>query len=165
MPFSRLRRSKARVFPNVAESEDELLPTLEQLGIGFVPFSPLGRGFLGGGLNEHTKFDSGNDNRAALPRFTAEAMKANRVLVDLLDEFGRRKGATSSQVALAWVLAQRPWIVPIPGTTKLNHLEEIIRATDLGFTSEELRDLRRAVSEIKVQGDRYPADQAKIVGR
>jgi aryl-alcohol dehydrogenase-like predicted oxidoreductase len=147
------------------QPEDELLPTLEELGIGFVPYSPLGRGFLGGALNEHTKFDGGNDNRAALPRFTAEAMKANRVLVDLLAGFGRRKGMTSSQVALGWVLAQRPWIVPIPGTTKQNHLEEIIGATELEFTPDELRELRRAVSEINVQGDRYPADQAKLVGR
>lgn len=146
------------------QPEDELLPTLEELGIGFVPYSPLGRGFLGGALNENTKFDRGNDNRADLPRFTAEAMKANRVLVDLLDAVGRRKGMTSSQVALAWVLAQKPWIVPIPGTTKLSHLEEIIRATDLGFAPDELRDLQRAISEFKVQGNRYPADQAKLVG-
>ncbi len=147
------------------QPEDELFPTLEELGIGFVAYSPLGRGFLGGGLNERTKFDHSNDNRAALPRFTSAAMKANRVLVDLLEEFGRRKGATSSQVALAWALAQKPWIVPIPGTTKLHHLDDIIGATDLVFTPEEMGDLQRAVSAIEVQGDRYPAAQAQMVGR
>ncbi len=103
--------------------EAEVLPTLEELGIGFVPYSPLGRGYLAGGLNEHTKFDSRTDNRATLPRFTPKALKANRVLVDLLIEFGEQKGATSGQVALAWLLAQKPWIVPIPGTTKLAHLK------------------------------------------
>jgi len=147
------------------QPEDELFPTLEELGIGFVAYSPLGRGFLGGGLNEQTKFDHANDNRATLPRFTAEAMKANRVLVDLLEEFGRRKSATSSQVALAWVLAQKPWIVPIPGTTKLHHLDDLIGATALTFTPEEMGDLQRALSAIKVQGDRYPAAQAQMVGR
>jgi len=121
------------------QPEEEVLPTLEKLGIGFVPYSPLGRGFLAGALNEHTKFDSRNDNRATLPRFTAEAMKANRVLVELLNEFGQRKGATSSQVAFAWLLAQKPWIVPIPGTTKLERLEENLRSVDLEFTLEEAR--------------------------
>jgi aryl-alcohol dehydrogenase-like predicted oxidoreductase len=116
-------------------------------------------------LNADTKFDSGNDNRATLPRFTVEAMKANRVLVDLLDEIGRRKAATSSQIALAWVLAQKPWIVPIPGTTKLERLEENLRSIDVEFTPEEWRDLNHAVSKIKLQGDRYPTDQEKLVGR
>jgi len=110
-------------------------------------------------LNEQTKFDSRNDNRATLPRFTAEAMKTNRVLVDLLNEFGQRKGATVSQVALAWVLSQKPWIVPIPGTTKLERLEENLRSADLEFTPEEWCDLNQAVSKIKLQGDRYPTDQ------
>jgi aryl-alcohol dehydrogenase-like predicted oxidoreductase len=146
------------------QPEEEVLPTLEKLGIGFVPYSPLGRGYLAGALNEHTKFDSRNDNRATLPRFTAEAMKANRVLVDLLNEFGQRKGATSSQVAFAWLLAQKPWIVPIPGTTKLERLEENLRSVDLEFTPEEWRDLNHAVSKIKLQGDRYPTDQEKQVG-
>ena len=141
------------------QPEEEVLPTLEKLGIGFVPYSPLGRGFLAGALNEQTKFDSRNDNRATLPRFTAEAMKTNRVLVDLLNEFGQRKGATVSQVALAWVLSQKPWIVPIPGTTKLERLEENLRSVDLEFTSEEWCDLNQAVSKIKLQGDRYPTDQ------
>ena len=146
------------------QPEEEVLPTLEKLGIGFVPYSPLGRGYLTGALNEHTKFESSNDNRATLPRFTAEAMKANRVLVDLLNAFGQRKGATPAQVAFAWLLAQKPWIVPIPGTTKLERLEENLRSVDLEFTPEEWRDLNHAVSKIKVQGDRYPTDQEKQVG-
>jgi len=146
------------------QPEEEVLPTLEELGIGFVPYSPLGRGYLTGALNENTKFDSSNDNRATLPRFTTEAMKTNRVLVDLLNEFAQGKGATVSQVALAWVLSQKPWIVPIPGTTKLERLEENLRSVDLEFTPEEWRDLNHAVSKIKVQGDRYPTDQEKQVG-
>jgi aryl-alcohol dehydrogenase-like predicted oxidoreductase len=141
------------------EPEAEILPALEELGIGFVPYSPLGRGYLTGALNEHTRFEGSNDNRAALPRFTPEAMKANQVLVDLLHEFGRRKSATPSQIALAWVLAQKPWIVPIPGTTKLARLEENLKSADLEFTAEELRDLNLAVSKIKLQGDRYPTDR------
>jgi aryl-alcohol dehydrogenase-like predicted oxidoreductase len=146
------------------ETEAEILPTLEELGIGFVPYSPLGRGYLSGTLNEHTKFDGSNDNRAELPRFTAEAMKANQVLVDLLNEFAQRRRATPSQIALAWVLAQKPWIVPIPGTTKLARLEENLKAADVEFTPEELRDLNRAVSKIKLEGDRYPAAHQKLVG-
>ena len=146
-------------------TEREVLPTLEELGIGFVPYSPLGRGYLTGVLNEQTKFDNRNDNRATLPRFTAEAMKANRVLVDLLEEFGQRKGATASQVAFAWLLAQKPWIVPIPGTTKLERLEENLRSIDLAFTPEEWRDFNHAVSKIELQGDRYPTEEAKRVGR
>jgi aryl-alcohol dehydrogenase-like predicted oxidoreductase len=132
---------------------------------GFVAYSPLGRGFLSGTLNEHTKFEGVNDNRASLPRFTAEAMKANRVLVDLLNEFGLRKGATTSQIALAWVLAQKPCIVPIPGTTKSARLEENLKSGGLEFTPAELRDLDRAVSKIELQGDRYSADQQKQVGK
>jgi aryl-alcohol dehydrogenase-like predicted oxidoreductase len=146
------------------QPEDEILPTLEKLGIGFVPYSPLGRGFLAGALDEHTKFDSRNDNRATLPRFTAEAMKVNRVLVDLLNEFAQRNGATVSQVALAWVLARKPWIVPIPGTTKLERLEENLRSVQFEFTPEEWRELNHAVSKIKLQGDRYPTDEEKRVG-
>jgi aryl-alcohol dehydrogenase-like predicted oxidoreductase len=146
------------------QPEEEVLPALEKLGIGFVPYSPLGRGYLSGTLNADTKFDSGNDNRATLPRFTAEAMKANRILVDLLDEIGERKAATSSQIALAWVLAQKPWIVPIPGTTKPERLEENLKSVDVEFTPEEWRDLNHAVSKIKLQGDRYPTDQEKLVG-
>ena len=135
------------------------MPTLEELGIGFVPYSPLGRGYLSGTLNEHTKFDASNDNRATLPRFAAEAMKANQVLVELLRKLGQRIRATTSQIALAWVLAQKPWIVPIPGTTKLERLEENLGSVDLEFTSEEWCDLNRAISNMKLQGDRYPSDQ------
>jgi aryl-alcohol dehydrogenase-like predicted oxidoreductase len=116
-------------------------------------------------LNEHTKFVGSNDNRADLPRFTAEAMKANRVLLDLLNEYGRRKRATTSQIALAWVLAKKPWIVPIPGTTKLARLEENLKSAEVDFTLEELCDLNRAVSKIKLQGDRYPSEQQKQVGK
>jgi aryl-alcohol dehydrogenase-like predicted oxidoreductase len=139
----------------------EVLPVLEELGIGFVPYSPLGRGYLSGSLNEHTKFDGSNDNRATLPRFTPEALQANRVLVDLLEEFGQRKGATPAQVALAWLLAQKPWIVPIPGTTKLERLNENLAAVDLTFGAQELSALDLAASKIQVQGDRYPTEQQK----
>jgi aryl-alcohol dehydrogenase-like predicted oxidoreductase len=145
------------------EPEAGILPTFEELGIGFVPYSPLGRGFLSGTIKEHTKFDGGNDNRATLPRFTAEAMKANQVLVDLLNEFARRKQATTSQIALAWVLTRKPWIVPIPGTTKAARLEENLKSAELKLTPEESRDLDLAVSKIKLQGDRYPTDQQKLV--
>jgi aryl-alcohol dehydrogenase-like predicted oxidoreductase len=143
--------------PMWSQPRTEILPVLEELGIGFVPYSPMGRGYLTGDLNEHTKFDGGNDNRASLPRFTAQAMKANQVLVDLLDEFGRRKAATSAQVSLAWLLAQKPWIVPIPGTTKLEHLKENIAALRLRFSPEEQSELELAISKIQLQGDRYPA--------
>ena len=144
--------------------EEEVLPTLEELGIGFVPYSPLGRGYLAGALNEQTKFDGRNDNRATLPRFTADAMKANQVLIDLINEFGHRKGVAVSQVALAWVLAQKPWMVPIPGTTKLERLEENLRSVDFEFTPEEWHHFNQAVSKIKIQGDRYPAEEEKRVG-
>jgi aryl-alcohol dehydrogenase-like predicted oxidoreductase len=147
------------------QPEEAVLPMLERLGIGFVPYSPLGRGYLSGALNEDTKFDSRNDNRATLPRFTAEAMRANQVLVDLLNEFAHRRGAAVSQVALAWVLAQKPWIVPIPGTTKPERLEENLRSADLELTSEEWRDFDHALSTIKLQGDRYPTEEEKRVGR
>jgi len=147
------------------EPEAEILPTLEELGIGFVAYSPLGRGYLSGTLNEHTKFEGSNDNRADLPRFTVEAMKANQILVDLLIEFGQRKVATTSQIALAWVLAQKPWVVPIPGTTKVARMEENLKSAELEFTPEERRDLDLAVSKIKLQGDRYSTDQQKQVGK
>jgi aryl-alcohol dehydrogenase-like predicted oxidoreductase len=147
------------------DPEGEILRVLEELGIGFVPFSPLGRGYLSGSLNEHTKFDGSNDNRAGLPRFTAEAMKANQGLVDLLAEFAQRKGATTSQIALAWVLAQKPWIVPIPGTTKRARLEENLQSAALQFTPAELGDLDRAVANIKIHGDRYTPEQQKLVGK
>jgi aryl-alcohol dehydrogenase-like predicted oxidoreductase len=142
----------------------EILPVLDELGIGFVPYSPLGRGYLSGSFNESTKFDGTNDNRASLPRFTPEAMQANRAMVELLEEFGRRKGARPAQVALAWLLAQKPWIVPIPGTTKLERLQENVGSVDLTFSVQELDELDLAASEIQLQGDRYPAEQQKQVG-
>ena len=135
--------------------EDEILPVCEELGIGFVPYSPLGRGYLTGTMNEQTKFIAANDNRAALPRFTPEAMKANKGIVDVLDEFGHARGLTSLQVALAWLLAKKLWIVPIPGTTELAHLKEYLDAANFQFTSDELRTLDSTVSKIKIQGDRY----------
>ena len=146
------------------EPEREILPTLEELGIGFVPFSPLGKGFLTGAIDENTKFDS-TDFRNVVPRFTPEARKANQAVVDLLGQIAARKRATSAQVALAWLLAQKPWIVPIPGTTKLHRLEENIGAAALELTSEELRDVDRAVSKIAVQGARYPEHLQRLVGR
>ncbi|MGH9880693.1 MAG: aldo/keto reductase [Pyrinomonadaceae bacterium] len=135
--------------------EDEVLPTLEELGIGFVPYSPLGRGFLTGKMNENTTFDS-SDFRNMLPRFTPEARKANQALVDLLGEVAKRKKATPAQITLAWLLAQKPWIVPIPGTTKLKRLEENIGAASIELTQDDLREIDNAASKITVQGARYP---------
>lgn len=146
------------------EQEKEVFPVLAELGIGFVPYSPLNRGFLGGAINEYTRFDSGNDNRITLPRFTPEAIRANLALVEVLNAFGRTRGATSAQVALAWLMARNPWIVPIPGTTKLAHLEENLRAADLTLTPDELLGLESAVSAIRIVGDRYPAEQQRQVG-
>jgi aryl-alcohol dehydrogenase-like predicted oxidoreductase len=144
--------------------EAEVLPTLEELGIGFVPFSPLGRGFLTGKIGEETTFD-GDDIRASLPRFTPEARKANQALVDLLRAIGERKGATPAQLALAWLLAQKPWIVPIPGTTKRERLQENIGATEVELTSEDLAEIDRAASEIHVEGARYPEHLERLTGR
>ena len=144
--------------------EEEVLPTLEELGIGFVPFSPLGRGFLTGKMSENTAFDS-TDLRSTLPRFTPEARKANQTLVDLLGEIAERKKATPAQIALAWLLAQKPWIVPIPGTTKLHRLEENIGATAIELTSDDLREIENAASRIKVEGARYPEHLEKMAGR
>ena len=144
--------------------EKEVIPTLEELGIGFVPFSPLGKGFLTGAMNENTKLAS-NDFRSTLPRFTPEAMKVNQALVDLLGRIGERKGATTAQIALAWLLAQKPWIVPIPGTTKLNRLEENIGALAVELTAEDLREIDGAASKITVQGARYPEKLEKMTGR
>ena len=144
--------------------EAEVLPTLEELGIGFVPFSPLGRGFLTGKMDAHTTFDS-SDFRAALPRFTPQAREANQALVDLLRTIGDRKGATPAQIALAWLLAQQPWIVPIPGTTKLERLEENLGAAEVGLTSEDLAEIDRAASEIRVEGARYPEHLERMTGR
>jgi len=145
------------------EPEKEVFPVLEELGIGFVPYSPLNRGFLGGAVNEYTRFDSGNDNRNTLPRFEPDAIRANLAIVDVLNTFGRTRGATSAQVALAWVMAKKPWIVAIPGTTKLAHLDENLRAADMKFTPEELRELESAVSKIRIVGDRYPPEQQSQV--
>jgi aryl-alcohol dehydrogenase-like predicted oxidoreductase len=144
--------------------EKEVLPTLEELGIGFVPYSPLGKGFLTGKMDENTKLDS-SDFRNILPRFTPEAMRANRVLVDLLGSIGERKKATPAQIALAWLLAQKPWIVPIPGTTKLARLEENIGAVAIGLTSDDLREIESAASKITVQGARYPEHIERLTGR
>jgi len=144
--------------------EEEVIPTLEELGIGFVPFSPLGRGFLTGKMDESTTFDS-SDFRSTLPRFTPEALRANQSLVDLLGSIGKRKQATPAQIALAWLLAQKPWIVPIPGTTKLNRLDENIGAASIHLTPGELREIESAVSRIEVQGARYPEKMEQLTGR
>src|SRR5712691_11775201 len=143
--------------------EAEVLPTLEELGIGFVPFSPLGKGFLTGKINEHTTFDR-SDFRNIVPRFTPEARKANQALVDLLGEIAERKKATPAQIALAWLLAQKPWIVPIPGTTKLSRLEENIGAVAVELTSDDLREIESAASKITVQGARYPEELERRTG-
>jgi len=146
------------------EPEAELFPVLEELGIGFVPFSPLGRGFLTGKINEDTQFAK-NDFRNKLPRFTPDNRKANRALVDVLARFAQTKKATPAQVALAWLLAQKLWIVPIPGTTKLHRLEENLGAIDVELSADDLRELDRAASIIPVQGARYPEELQKLVGR
>ncbi len=143
--------------------EEELLPTLEELGIGFVAYSPLGRGFLTGKINENTTFDS-SDFRNRLPRFTAESRKANQSLVGLLGRFAQQKAATPAQIALAWLLAQKPWIVPIPGTTKLHRLEENIGAAAVELTPDDLRLLETAASKIPVQGARYPEELQRMTG-
>jgi aryl-alcohol dehydrogenase-like predicted oxidoreductase len=146
------------------EPEAEVMPTLEELGIGFVPFSPLGKGFLTGKISEDTKFDK-SDFRNIVPRFTAENRKANQAVVDLLGKFAQERKATPAQIALAWLLAQKPWIVPIPGTTKLHRLEENIGAVAIQLTPEDLRQLEGAASKIPVQGARYPEELQKLVGR
>ena len=146
------------------EPEKEVIPTLAELGIGFVPFSPLGKGFLTGKINENTKFDS-TDFRNIVPRFSPEARKANQTVVDLLGKLAEQKKATPAQIALAWLLAQKPWIVPIPGTTKVSRLEENIGAVSVKLTSDDLRGIDNAVSKITVQGARYPENLQKMVGR
>ncbi len=143
--------------------EQEVLPTLEELGIGFVPFSPLGKGFLTGKINENTTFDS-SDFRNIVPRFTPEARKANQALVDLLSKVAKGKNATPAQIALAWLLAQKPWIVPIPGTTKLNRLEENVGAAEIELTSDDLREIDNAASKITVHGARYPEHLERRTG-
>jgi len=144
--------------------EQEVIPALEELGIGFVPYSPLGRGFLTGKIDEKTTFDS-SDFRSTLPRFTPEAMKANQALIDLLASIGERKKATPAQIALAWLLAQKPWIVPIPGTTKLNRLEENMGAASIELTPDDLREIDSAAAKITVQGARYPEKLEQMTGR
>ena len=146
------------------EPEREILPTLEELGIGFVPFSPLGKGFLTGAITESTTFDS-TDFRNIVPRFTPDARRANQGMVDSLGEIARRKEATPAQIALAWLLAQKPWIVPIPGTTKLHRLEENIGAASVELTANDLSEITEALSGIAVQGARYPEQLQKMVGR
>ncbi|MXO06974.1 aldo/keto reductase [Flavobacterium sp. HBTb2-11-1] len=144
--------------------EEEIIPVLEELGIGFVPFSPLGRGFLTAKIDENTQFDS-NDFRNTLPRFTPEARKANQALVDLLSKIAAEKGTTNAQIALAWILAQKPWIAPIPGTTKLHRLEENLRAVDLKLSEQDLTEINEATSKIAIEGSRYPEHLQKITGK
>jgi aryl-alcohol dehydrogenase-like predicted oxidoreductase len=144
--------------------EEGIIPTLEELGIGFVPFSPLGKGFLTGKIDENTKFDS-TDIRSMIPRFTPEAREANQALVDLLGAIAAKKGATPAQIALAWLLAQKPWIVPIPGTTKLHRLEENIGAVALELTAGDLAEIEGAAAKVKVQGARYPEKLEQMTGR
>jgi len=146
------------------QPEEEVLPTLQELGIGFVPFSPLGKGFLTGAIDETTAFDS-TDFRNIVPRFTPEARKTNRALVDLIGQIAKRKKVTPAQIALAWLLAQKPWIVPIPGTTKRHRLEENVGAAAVDLGPDDLRDIDRAVSGITVQGARYPEHLQQLVGR
>lgn len=146
------------------EPEKEVFPVLEELGIGFVPYSPLGRGFLAGSIDENTQFDS-TDFRAGLPRFSAEGRKANQSLVELVGQIAARKGITRAQIALAWVLAQKPWIVPIPGTTKLHRLEENVGAADVKLDADDLREIERALAQVEVHGARYPENLEKLVGK
>src|SRR5581483_6154706 len=146
------------------EPEQEIMPTLDELGIGFVPFSPLGRGFLTGAISKETQFDK-NDFRNIVPRFSPENRDANQTLVDLIGEFARQKKATPAQIALAWLLAKKPWIVPIPGTTKLHRLEENIGAANVHLSADDVRQLETTASKIPVQGARYPEELQKLVGR
>ena len=146
------------------EPEAEIMPTLEELGIGFVPFSPLGKGFLTGKMDQNTTFDS-KDFRSTVPRLAPENLKANQAFVDLLEKVAKRKNATPAQIALAWLLAQKPWIVPIPGTTKLHRLEENLGAVNVKLTQDELKEIDTASSKITVQGDRYSGGSAKLINR
>ncbi|PKP18033.1 MAG: aldo/keto reductase, partial [Bacteroidetes bacterium HGW-Bacteroidetes-22] len=146
------------------EPEEEIMPVLEELGIGLVPFSPLGRGFLTGKINETTTFAT-NDFRNTLPRLSPENRKSNQVVVNLLKQFATRKNATPAQIALAWLLAQKPWIVPIPGTTNLNRLEENLGTVNIELTTDELQEIRAAASQITIQGSRYPEQSGKLINR
>lgn len=143
--------------------EEKVLPVLEELGIGFVPYSPINRGFLGGNINEYTKLGPDNDNRATIPRFAPEAIRANYRIVEVLNAFGRTRGVTSAQIALAWLLSRYPWVVPIPGTTKLAHMEENLRAADISFTPSEWKELESDIFAIPIVGDRYNAEEQKRV--
>lgn len=146
------------------EPEQEILPTLEELGIGFVPFSPLGRGFLTGKIDEHTVFDN-NDFRKTVPRFSEENRKANQALVDLLGNIAKEKNASSAQIALAWLLAQKPWIIPIPGTTKLHRLEENLGAVNIQLSDDDMSEITAALSKVEVHGDRYSVQAQKMIDR
>jgi aryl-alcohol dehydrogenase-like predicted oxidoreductase len=146
------------------EPEEEILPTLKELGIGFVPFSPLGKGFLTGKIDENTTF-SENDFRNVVPRFTPDARKANLALVEQLTAIAQRKNATPAQIALAWLLAQEPWSVPIPGTTKRHRLEENVAAVDIELTGDDLREIEQATSQVTIQGERYPASMQRTINR
>jgi aryl-alcohol dehydrogenase-like predicted oxidoreductase len=146
------------------EAEREIFPVLEELGIGFVPYSPLGRGFLTGAINANTQFDE-TDFRNIVPRFSEDNRKANQIIIDKLTEFGKKRSATPAQVALAWMLAQKPWIVPIPGTTKIHRLEENLKAEQLVLSAQDVQEIERAFSEIKVQGARYPEHLLALVDR
>jgi aryl-alcohol dehydrogenase-like predicted oxidoreductase len=146
------------------EPEEKVLPTVAELGIGFVPYSPLGKGFLTGSISESTQFDS-TDIRSSIPRFAADVREHNRAVVDLLQTIGARKGATAGQIALAWLLAQRPWIVPIPGTRRLERLEENLGAADVQLSADELREIDDAATHIEVQGARYPDFMKRLIGR
>ena len=157
------RRTDRTALQSTRTPEKEVIPALEELGIGFVPFSPLGKGFLTGKIDENTTFDS-SDFRNVQPRFTPEARKANQALVDLLGEIGERKKVTPAQIAIAWLLAQKPWIVPIPGTTKLARLEENIGAAAIELTPDDIREIDSAASKITVQGARYPEKLEQMTG-
>lgn len=146
------------------DPESEILPTLAELGIGFVAYSPLGRGFLTGAIDENTRFAS-TDFRNLAPRFTPEARKANQAVVDLVGRIADSKGATHAQIAIAWVMARKPWIVPIPGTTKLHRLEENLGAVDIVLTADELREIDRALAQLSIRGERYPEHLQKLVNR
>jgi aryl-alcohol dehydrogenase-like predicted oxidoreductase len=146
------------------EPEEEIIPVLEELGIGFVPFSPLGKGFLTGKMDQNTTFDT-KDFRSTVPRLSPENLKANLAFVDLLAQVAKRKNVTPAQIALSWLLAQKPWIVPIPGTTKLHRLNENLGAVTIEFSSEELQEINTASLKIKVQGDRYSGGSAKLINR
>ena len=163
-PFVPSLRCKANTLCGGASRKREILPILEELGIGFVPFSPLGKGFLTGKIDATTQFDS-TDFRNTIPRFSPEARKANQALVDLLGKFAAQKNATPAQIALRWVLAQKPWVVPIPGTTKPHRLEENLGAVEVELTPDDLREIDNLTSQVKVEGERYPESAQRMINR